>query len=119
MAALATAPDGRVGVAANNWRPGLSQYNFNLPGGVSARPYNAYVYTDRPIYRPGQTVYWKAVVRQDNDAQYRLPPTGQAVTVTIRDDQGNKLQQEAPAVRRLGHHQRQAGPGQRGRPGLY
>jgi hypothetical protein len=29
-----------------------------------------YLYTDRPIYRPGQTVYFRAVVRQAFDGQY-------------------------------------------------
>jgi len=54
-------------------------------------PYSGYVYTDRPIYRPGQTVYWKALIRRDEDALYSLPAPGQSVTVTIRDGEGKEL----------------------------
>ncbi len=36
-------------------------------------PYTAYIYTDRPLYRPGQTVYFKGLVRHDQDMHYDLP----------------------------------------------
>ena len=29
--------------------------------------------TDRETYRPGQTVYFRGVVRAEKDVQYRLP----------------------------------------------
>lgn len=91
LLAIAGGDGGSFGVASSNWRDGISPWDFGVPGGVSAEPYAAYVYTDRPIYRPGQTVYWKALVRRDDDARYSLPAPGQPVTVTIRDDQGNEL----------------------------
>ncbi|NDJ77478.1 MAG: hypothetical protein GYB65_14595, partial [Chloroflexi bacterium] len=34
-----------------------------------------YLYTDRPIYRPGQTVYFRGVIRDRQDMDYRLPAT--------------------------------------------
>jgi len=33
----------------------------------------AYVYTDRPVYRPGHTVHIKAVIRQNKDDDVLLP----------------------------------------------
>ena len=33
---------------------------------------SAYVYTDRPIYRPGDTVYFRFVVRQVTNGRYIL-----------------------------------------------
>ena len=42
----------------------------------------AYVYTERPIYRPGQPVYFKGIVRLDDDLDYSLPET-KKVKVTI------------------------------------
>ena len=94
LVALANGADGQFGVASNNWEDGISPWNFNLPGGGSTQAYMGYVYTDRPIYRPGQTVYWKAVIRRDDDAIYSLPAPGMPVTVTIRDDQGNELSKQ-------------------------
>ncbi len=54
--------------------------------------YRAFVYTDRPIYRPGQTVYYKAVLRYDEDAQMSVIAAGTPVVVTVRDARGNKVQ---------------------------
>jgi alpha-2-macroglobulin len=56
------------------------------------RDYMTYIYTERPIYRPGQTVYFKAVVRKDNDAAYRLLPAGTPVVVNVRDGRNNLVQ---------------------------
>lgn len=91
LVAIGSSASGQFGVASSEWQTGISPWDFDLPGGMSSAQYNAYVYTDRPIYRPGQTVYWKAIVRRDDDAQYSLPDAGQAMTVTINDDRGNTL----------------------------
>jgi uncharacterized protein YfaS (alpha-2-macroglobulin family) len=32
-----------------------------------------FVFTDRPLYRPGDTIYYKAVIRDDDDARYTVP----------------------------------------------
>lgn len=32
-----------------------------------------FVFTDRPLYRPGDTVYFKAILRNDDDASYSIP----------------------------------------------
>jgi uncharacterized protein YfaS (alpha-2-macroglobulin family) len=37
----------------------------------------SYLFTDRPLYQPGDTVYFKAFAREDDDARYR-PAQGQA-----------------------------------------
>ncbi len=41
-----------------------------------------YLYTDRPIYRPGQTVYFRGVVRDRSDMSYAVP-TAEMVHVQI------------------------------------
>ena len=91
LVAFATTEAGGFGVASTSWQDGISPWDFGTQGAAEADPYIGYVYTDRPIYRPDQTVYWKAIFRRDNDAQFALPAPGQPVTVTIRDDQGNQL----------------------------
>ncbi|HIQ05385.1 MAG TPA: hypothetical protein EYH31_06770 [Anaerolineae bacterium] len=93
----------RYGWAISQWSYGISPWDFNLPGGYSGYgPYNVYIYTDRPIYRPGQTVYWKAIVRLDDDAHYSLPELGTKVTVTIMDGQGKKVYHEQHELNELG-----------------
>jgi uncharacterized protein YfaS (alpha-2-macroglobulin family) len=54
--------------------------------------YLAYIYTDRPIYRPGQTVNFKAIIRHDNDLKYEVPEVGLPITLNIRDAKNNLLQ---------------------------
>ena len=53
--------------------------------GVSVPHTAAHVYTDRPIYKPGQTVNYKAIIRQDDDALLDMIPTGTEVEVIVRD----------------------------------
>ncbi|MGQ9767475.1 MAG: Ig-like domain-containing protein [Anaerolineae bacterium] len=102
LVALASTEAGGFGVASTSWQNGINPWDFNLPGGAQAVPYVGYVYTDRPIYRPGQTVFWKAIIRRDNDAVYSLPTAGQPVTVTVTDDQGNTILQEQMKLNALG-----------------
>ncbi|MEI2692860.1 MAG: alpha-2-macroglobulin family protein [Anaerolineae bacterium] len=50
-----------------------------------------YFYTERPIYRPGQTIYWKGILRVDEDAILRVPAPGTKVNVLIRNDRGEEI----------------------------
>jgi hypothetical protein len=72
-----------------------------MGGGLSARSYRAHVYTDRPIYRPGQTVHFKGLVRAESDAQYSLPDL-QEVAVTIRDIEYEEIYSERLLLNALG-----------------
>ncbi|NIN63183.1 MAG: hypothetical protein GTO63_00390, partial [Anaerolineae bacterium] len=59
------------------------------------QPFSAYFFTDRAIYRPGQTVYFKGVLREDDDAHYSLPTGDVRVNLIIWDPQGTKVFEEA------------------------
>ncbi len=79
-------------VTVNSWTDGIERYQFN---NVSTedyqQPYNSYFYTDRRIYRPGQTVYFKGILRADDDARYSLPTTAKTVKLSISDSQGKEV----------------------------
>lgn len=51
--------------------------------------YATYSYTDRPIYRPAQTVYFKDMIRADEDVSYTLPSPDLLVSVRLRDARDN------------------------------
>jgi uncharacterized protein YfaS (alpha-2-macroglobulin family) len=70
----------------------VTPYSYTMAYSRSQRRYLAYIYTERPIYRPGQTVYFKAVIRKDNDADYRLLPAGTPVAVNVRDGRNSLVQ---------------------------
>ena len=62
---------------------------------VRAAPYFAgqrgHLFTERPIYRPGETVSYKGVVRDEDDASYSIPGADATFTVTIRDPRYQNL----------------------------
>ncbi|MBN2118001.1 MAG: Ig-like domain-containing protein [Anaerolineales bacterium] len=65
----------RVAFTAVEWGSGVWAGDFGLYEnyyGSASAPF-AYLYTDRPIYRPGQEVYFKGIVRQNDDLHYSIP----------------------------------------------
>ncbi|MCS7179496.1 MAG: MG2 domain-containing protein [Anaerolineae bacterium] len=77
---------------SNEWRSPSGSWRRWWQLAPAARRYAAYIYTDRPIYRPGQTVFFKAILRRDDDAVLSRPPVGTPVTVRIRDARNNVVQ---------------------------
>ncbi len=63
------------GVAGSNWTGGLEMWAFGLENYVYAPELDlsVYLYTDRPIYRPGDTIYYKGIVRDADYGRYSLP----------------------------------------------
>ena len=78
-------------IAYNGWDQGINPWDFGTDSEFWASEYQGYLYTDRPIYRPGQTVYFKGIVRADDDARYSLPEEVETVQVLINDPQGKEL----------------------------
>ncbi|MCJ7718092.1 MAG: Ig-like domain-containing protein [Anaerolineales bacterium] len=61
------------GITASNWAFGTEPYSFGLSSNYGVPQSQTYIYTDRPIYRPGQTVYYRLVHRDVVDGGYSLP----------------------------------------------
>ncbi len=80
-------------VAVSDWYDGIERWNYGLSTEDYLQPFAAAFYTDRAIYRPGQTVYWKGILRKDDDAHYTLPAR-EPVLVTIFDGQGKEILSE-------------------------
>ena len=77
-------------VAVNDWYDGIERWNYGLSTEDYLQPFAAAFYTDRSIYRPGQTVYWKGILRQDDDAHYTLPARD-PVLIIVYDGQGKEI----------------------------
>jgi hypothetical protein len=74
------------------WSEGITPWDFGLSMDY-LQEWRAHIYTDRPIYRPGQTVYFRGVVRAEDDVRYTLPRRGD-VDVTIYDGAGELVYDE-------------------------
>lgn len=71
------------GIGRSDWSQSVSPWEFGLPyGGLYVDPLYYYMVTDRPIYRPGDTVYFRGYVRSAESARYPLAPV-QNVKVTL------------------------------------
>jgi hypothetical protein len=79
--ALAISPKG--GVAVTPFRPWHWQ--------PAEQQRVGYAVTDRPVYRPGDTVHFRLWVRDLDGRTYQRPQAGQAVTVQVYDPQGNAV----------------------------
>ncbi len=84
------------------WDHDLEPWEYGLYGEPGYERYTGYIYTDRMLYRPGQTVYWKGILRADNDSRYTLPPPGAEVELSVIDSQGRELWQTTEALSDMG-----------------
>jgi alpha-2-macroglobulin len=71
----------------SSWQDEYRLYEMGIPINPLPELINAYIYTDRPIYRPGDTIYFRTVIfSRDNGLP--IPPDVDAVTVTVQGDLG-------------------------------
>ena len=61
------------GFALVYWDEGISPYAFDITTVSFPAEIKGYLYTDRPIYRPGDTVHFRVVARQASNGHYSLP----------------------------------------------
>jgi uncharacterized protein YfaS (alpha-2-macroglobulin family) len=76
--------DGARYAMTGNW----SRY---WPPQIPEAPIRTLAYTDRPVYRPGQTMYWRAVVTRQERGGKQTVATGRKVKVRINDARGREL----------------------------
>ncbi len=85
--------DDNFAIASSDWNKGIATWDFNVSG-YTQEPWQTIFYTERPIYRPGQTVYWKGIVRQLVNDTYTLPEPGEAMTITVSNDRGDTVHEQ-------------------------
>ncbi len=95
---------GRHGVISTRWQQGTSPYQFGIQSEYFAREWVGHLYTDRPIYRPGETAEYKVIVRADDDAQYGLPPADARFDLVISNPRGQQVKREEIALNGFGSY---------------
>ncbi|MBI5422264.1 Ig-like domain-containing protein, partial [Candidatus Peregrinibacteria bacterium] len=79
----------RWAVTGQYWDEGIQSWQFNANGQwISLDEPRIYLYTDRPLYRPGDEVFFKGIYRLDHDADLSLP-ADKVVQVTLQDPDYN------------------------------
>ena len=92
----------RTGVAATWWDRQSYTYDLGVRTGGYHAGLRGHLYTDRPIYRPGESVSYRGVVRWDDDADYSLPAPDAALTLEIRDPRYDPLAVRSVELGELG-----------------
>ena len=101
MVAAQLGDDVTITGLSSEWQSSSGFYNWQSGHAADAQS-AAFVYTERPIYKPGQLVYFKAIVRLDDDAILAVPPAGTEVTVRIRDGRNNIVQSQVLTTNNFG-----------------
>jgi alpha-2-macroglobulin len=78
------------GMALSNWSFGINPWDFGITPDYNPSDQKTYLYTDRPIYRPGDTVYFRLVSRQTEGGIYTLPDAAPQI-IRVYDGMGMEL----------------------------
>jgi uncharacterized protein YfaS (alpha-2-macroglobulin family) len=90
FAVLYAPGDELFSMATSSWDWGISPYSFGYWADYSPNPFEYYVYTDRPIYRPGQMVQYRVIARSAFNGRYKIPEED-SVQLAVRDYNGAEL----------------------------
>lgn len=82
------------GFVSNRLIYGIQPGDFNIQMDYQQSDQRLYLYSDRPVYRPGQTVYFRGILRKQDDVLYTLMPGHRTVPIEIYDASNQKIYEE-------------------------
>ncbi len=91
LVSLPTDRAGRTRWLAVSEKHGVAILESPLSGEAQGGGDRLFLFTERPIYRPGQTVYWKLFTRQASGDAWSLPAAGDPVTLKLSGPEGSSL----------------------------
>jgi uncharacterized protein YfaS (alpha-2-macroglobulin family) len=94
----------RALVAVNRYDPDLSSWAFGVGSawGTDRFPVAGALFTERGIYRPGEQVFAKAIVRNGALGSLTVPAAGDSLRWTFLDREGNELASRVVALTPFG-----------------
>lgn len=94
----------RYSFTSSTWGRDLQPYDFDIPysTGPVASQVVGNLYSDRPLYRPGNEVFLRGIARVDDDGVYLLPRAGQEVRLTVVDARGTVIADETAPLNDTG-----------------
>ncbi|HYN85348.1 MAG TPA: MG2 domain-containing protein, partial [Pyrinomonadaceae bacterium] len=73
--------------AAHGERQAFSN-GYSQPAPADSQPWRVYAFTDRPAYRPGETVRWKLIARRRDPSGAYTTPAEQSLRFRVNDPRG-------------------------------
>lgn len=86
--------DDDLAYAASNWHDGINPYEFDSRFDLNeAEPlFRGTIFTDRGVYKPGEEVHAKMVVRKDTPTGIQLLPAGTKVDLHLTDSHNKEVE---------------------------
>ena len=94
--------DGDVAYAASNWNEGIMPWDFGHGYSLweATDILRGSVFTDRGVYRPGEAVQVKAVLRADAPGGISLLPAGLTLDIRVHDARNTEVDRRTVTVNR-------------------
>ena len=94
--------DGDFGYVASDWNEGVMPWEFGVPFQLweSTDILRGSVFTDRGVYKPGEPIHVKAIVRSDTPNGIRLLPAGSTLDVRIHDSRNKEVDRRTITINR-------------------
>jgi hypothetical protein len=89
-AVLGSPGDDLFSLATSNWSNGIEAYEYGYRSTYTPPQTTYYIYTDRPIYRPGHEVNFRVIARQAYNGRYQMPDSD-TISITIQDGLGAEI----------------------------
>ncbi|HOX28186.1 MAG TPA: MG2 domain-containing protein, partial [bacterium] len=117
---VAVEKKGDAAFLSSEWNDGIELWNFDVDPGYyeGVRTAAGYIFSERDIYRPGETSHVKGIVRWDLGGKYKTPDGGK-VRLTIRDDEGRDIYDKTFRLNGYGSFSGDAKIPLNARPGYY
>jgi len=73
------------------WNQGIEPWQFNVTESFAVENIRGFLTTERPLYTPGQQVFYKGMFREEKNHQYQLLPTNTQVKVRVMNTNGEEI----------------------------
>jgi uncharacterized protein YfaS (alpha-2-macroglobulin family) len=96
--------DGDLSGTADTWASGIEPYEFGLTQGWEGETpqSHGFVFSDRGVYRPGDTVFLKGVVRYRRTGELKMPSAKSTFKVKVTDSRDQTVNSGEVALTRYG-----------------
>ena len=82
--------DEHFGIGYSKWSDGMERGDSYIRASYYPDAVEVYLYTDRPVYRPGQPVYFRGIARSKDDVVY-MPAPYERVEARLRSRETGKV----------------------------
>lgn len=106
------------GLAVSTWSQGIAEQEERAPTRQASPHLKGYLYADRTIYRPGESIHFKGVLRNVTHGHYTMPDLANIV-LSIYDPTNQEMGSLELPISAFGTVQGQFSLPVEARPGLY